>query len=180
MSPIERLFMDAGLNFLQYQRWRLLSLKTMAALERLHHGWPVESFDDEASELRLARIWLENNAPQAAADRETKALESTPAPDPLYGPLMTTSEAKELIQQEIEAGKPVTLKAFENALRQASKKARGNPEELPCTWAGSTRTGSWWSWDPNQVGTGRGTGCADDSPTPPVVAIPPCDTRYRG
>ena len=41
MSPIERLFMDAGLNYMQYQRWRLLSLpslKTMAALERLHHG----------------------------------------------------------------------------------------------------------------------------------------------
>lgn len=100
MSPIERLFMDAGLNFLQYQRWRLLSLpsmKTMAALERLHHGWPIESFDDEASELRLAKVWLESNAPRAAVERESKAVESLPAQDPCYGPLMTTSEAQALI-----------------------------------------------------------------------------------
>lgn len=159
MSPIERLFMDAGLNFLQYQRWRLLSLprlKTMAALERLHHGWPVESFDDEANELRLARIWLENNAPQAAADRERKALESTPVPDPRYGPLMTTSEAKEIIQQEIEAGKPVTLKAFENALRQASKKARGNPEELPLHLGGQHKDWQLVELGPESGGHGKG------------------------
>ncbi len=159
MSPIERLFMDAGLNFLQYQRWRLLSLpslKTMAALERLHHGWPIESFDDEASELRLARIWLENNAPQAAADRERKALESTPVPDPRYGPLMTTSEVQALIQEEIEAGSPVSLKAFENALRRAAKTAREHPEELPLHLGGQHKDWQLVELGPESGGHGKG------------------------
>lgn len=130
MSPIERLFMEAGLNYIQYQRWRLLSLpglKTMAALERLHHGWPIESFDDEASELRLARIWLEHNAPRAVADRENEAVESPPAADPHYGPLMTTSEAKELIQQEIEAGQPVTPQSLRERSQAGSRDRQGHP-----------------------------------------------------
>jgi hypothetical protein len=159
MSPIERLFMDAGLSYIHYQRWRLLSLpsmKTMAALERLHHGWPIESFDDEASELRLAKVWLESNTPRAAANRESKAVESPASQDPCYGPLMTTSEAKKLIQQEIEGGKPVTLKAFENALRRAAKNARDTPEELPLQLGGQHKDWQLVELGPESGGHGKG------------------------
>ena len=158
MSPIERLFMDAGLNYMQYQRWRLLSLpslKTMAALERLHHGWPIESFDDEASELRLARIWLETNAPKAAVDREKKVVEHA-APDHHYGPLMTSSEAKELIQEEVEAGRHMSLHAFEKALRQAARKARDNTKELPVQLGGQHKDWQLVELGPESGGHGKG------------------------
>jgi hypothetical protein len=159
MSPIERLFMEAGLNYIQYQRWRLLSLpglKTHAALERLHHGWPIESFDDEASELRLARIWLEHNAPKAVADRENKTAETPLAAGPRYGPLMSTSEAKELIQQEIEGGRHMSLPAFEKALRQAAKKARDNPEDLPVQLGGQHKDWQLVELGPESGGHGKG------------------------
>lgn len=158
-SPIERLFMDAGCSYFQYQRWRLLSLpnlKTMAALERLHRGWPIESFDDEASELRLAKAWLESNAPRAAADRESKPVESPPSQDPYYGPLMTTSEAQALIQEEIEAGRPVTLKAFEKALRRAARTARESAEELPLQLGGQHKDWQLVELGPESGGHGKG------------------------
>jgi hypothetical protein len=130
MSDLERLFMDAGLNYIQYQRWRLLSLpslKTMAALERLHHGWPIESFDDEASELRLAKIWLETNAPRAAADRERKAVESSPAADPRYGPLMTSSEAQKLIQQGDRGREACVPQSLRERSQAGSRDSQGHP-----------------------------------------------------
>lgn len=159
MSPIERLFMDAGCSYFQYQRWRLLSLpsmKTMAALERLHRGWPIESVDDEALELKLAKVWLEGNSPRAAAEREKKVVESPTDASQLFGPLMTTSEAQALIQEEIEAGRPVTLKAFENALRRAARKARDSPEELPLQLGGQHKDWQLVELGPESGGHGKG------------------------
>ena len=139
MSPIEKLFMDAGFSYAKYQFWRLCSLpglKKMAAIERLQRGWPIESFDDEASELRLAKMWLENNAPRAAADQERKAVQSSPAADAPYGPLLTTSEAQKLLEEERASGRHTSLKAFEQALRRAAKKARACPDLLPLSLGG--------------------------------------------
>ncbi len=113
--------MEAGYSRTLYMAWRLSilsSLKTMSRMARLASGWPSDAIDEEAEELKLAKGWLEGEARRAAAAREKRAAEeetsrSRDGTGPVFGPLMTTSEAKELIQQEIEAGKPVTLPAFE-------------------------------------------------------------------
>lgn len=164
LTPVERLFMEAGYSRTYYLFWRvgtLPTLRNMAAFARLASGWPSEAFDDETEELKLAKQWLERESRRAAADQdkgtaEKKAAESAAQPGPGYGPLMTTSEAKEIIQQEIEAGKPVTLKAFENALRQASKKARGNPEELPLHLGGQHKDWQLVELGPESGGHGKG------------------------
>lgn len=156
--------MEAGYSRTLYMAWRLSilsSLKTMSRMARLASGWPSDAIDEEAEELKLAKGWLEGEARRAAAARKKKAAEeqtsgSRDGTGQIFGPLMTTSEAKELIQQEIEAGKPVTLKAFENALRQASKKARGNPEELPLHLGGQHKDWQLVELGPESGGHGKG------------------------
>jgi hypothetical protein len=144
LTPVERLFMEAGYTRTLYMGWRLTilsNLMTISRMARLASGWPSEAFDEEAEELKLAKGWLEGEARRAAAAREQRAAEEETSKNrdgtgPVFGPVMTTSEAKELIQQEIEAGKPVTLKAFENALRRAAGAARDTPEVLPVQLGG--------------------------------------------
>ena len=164
LTAVERLFMEAGYSRTYYLFWRvgtLPSLKTMAAFARLGSGWPSEAFDDETEELKLAKGWLEGKARRAAAAREKgaleeKAVESPAYAGPSYGPLMTSSEAQKLIQEEIEAGRPVTLKAFENALRQAAKAARGNPEALPVQLGGQHKDWQLVELGPKSGGHGKG------------------------
>lgn len=144
LTPVERLFMEAGYSRLHYMAWRvsiLSSLKIMSRMARLGSGWPSEAFDEESEELKLAKGWLEGEVRRAAAAREKgaleeKAVESPAYAAPSYGPVMTSSEAQKLIQEEIETGRPVTLKAFENALRRAAKTARDSPEALPLQLGG--------------------------------------------
>jgi len=164
LTPVERLFMEAGYSRTLYMAWRLSilsSLKTMSRMARLASGWPSDALDEEAEELKLAKGWLEGEARRAAAAREKRAAEeetsrSRDGTGPVFGPLMTTSEAKELIQQEIEAGKPVTLPAFEKALRQAAKKARSNPEDLPVQLGGQHKDWQLVELGPESGGHGKG------------------------
>jgi hypothetical protein len=114
LTPVERLFMEAGYSRTLYMAWRLSilpSLKTMSRMARLASGWPSDAIDEEAEELKLAKGWLEGEARRAAAAREKGAAEeessrSRDGTGPVFGPVMTTSEAKVLIQQEIEGGRP--------------------------------------------------------------------------
>ena len=69
---------------------------------------------------------------------------------------MTTGEAQKLIQEEIEAGRAVTLPAFENALRQAARKARGNPEALPVQLGGQHKDWQLVELGPESGGHGNG------------------------
>ena len=51
LTPVERLFMEAGYSRTHYLVWRvsiLSSLKIMSRLARLGSGWPSEAFDEEA------------------------------------------------------------------------------------------------------------------------------------
>lgn len=175
-SPIEQLFLEAGFNYLQYQRWRIIDLpglKTKDAIERLDRGWPIASFDDADNEARLAKAWLDSNAPGAATDQEREAPEPPPASGgPLYGPLMTSREAKELIDEEIAAGRPVSTTAFQRALRRAAREARQAPDTLPLRLGGSTRTGCSWSWARNLAGTATDTGYADESNRERTISSP--------
>jgi hypothetical protein len=149
LTPVERLFMEAGYSRTLYMAWRLSilsSLKTMSRMARLASGWPSDALDEEAEELKLAKGWLEGEARRAAAAKEKRAAEeqtsrSRDGTDAVFGPVMTTSEAKELIQQEIEGGRPVSLKAFENALRGAAAPA-GRSTQGPAAGGSGRR----WPW----------------------------------
>lgn len=164
LTPVERLFMEAGYSRTSYQIWRmstLSSLKAVSRLERLGSGWPSEAFDDDAEELKLAKRWLERESRRAAADKdkgtaEQKAVASAGQTGPRYGPLMTTSEVQALIQEEFEAGSPVSLKAFEQALRRASRTARKSPEELPLQLGGQHKDWQLVELGPESGGHGKG------------------------
>jgi hypothetical protein len=164
LTPVERLFMEAGYSRTLYMAWRLSilsSLKTMSRMARLASGWPSDAIDEEAEELKLAKGWLEGEARRAAAAREKRAAEeetsrSRDGTDAVFGPVMTTSEAKELIQQEIEGGRPVSLKAFENALRRAAKTARDTPEDLPLQLGGQHKDWQLVELGPESGGHGKG------------------------
>lgn len=159
-SPIEQLFLEAGFNYLQYQRWRIIDLpglKTKDAIERLDRGWPIASFDDADNEARLAKAWLDSNAPGAATDQEREAPEPPPASGgPLYGPLMTSREAKELIDEEIAAGRPVSITAFQRALRRAAREARQAPDTLPLRLGGQHKDWLLMELGPESGGHGNG------------------------
>lgn len=156
--------MEAGYSRTLYMAWRLSilsSLKTMSRMARLASGWPSDAIDEEAEELKLAKGWLEGEARRAAAARKKKAAEeqtsgSRDGTGQIFGPLMTTSEAKELIQQEIEGGRPVSLKAFENALRRAAKTARDTPEDLPLQLGGQHKDWQLVELGPESGGHGKG------------------------
>lgn len=156
--------MEAGYSRTLYMAWRLSilsSLKTISRMARRASGWPSEAFDEEAEELKLAKGWLEGEARGAAAAREKRTAEEQTSKNrdgtgPVYGPLMTTSEAKELIQQEIEAGRPVTLPAFEKALRRAAKTARDTPEDLPLQLGGQHKDWQLVELGPESGGHGKG------------------------
>lgn len=164
LTPVERLFMEAGYSRTFYLLWRmttLSSLKIASRLARLTSGWPSEAFDDDAEELKLAKQWLERESRRAAANQdkgtaEKKAVASAGESGPRYGPLMTTSEVQALIQEEIEAGSPVSLKAFENALRRAAKTAREHPEELPLHLGGQHKDWQLVELGPESGGHGKG------------------------
>jgi len=164
LTPVERLFMEAGYSRTHYMAWRLSilsSLKIMSRMARLGSGWPSEAFDEESEELKLAKGWLEGEARRAAAAQEKRAAEEQTSRNwestgAVFGPLMSTSEAKELIQQEIEAGKPVTLKAFENALRRAAGTARDTPEALPVQLGGQHKDWQLVELGPESGGHGKG------------------------
>jgi hypothetical protein len=131
LTPVERLFMEAGYSRTLYMAWRLSILSSLKTMSRM---------------ARLAKGWLEGEARRAAAAREKRAAEeeTSRSPDdtgPVFGPVMTTSEAKELIQQEIEGGRPVSLKAFENALRGAAAPA-GRSTQGPAAGGSGRR----WPW----------------------------------
>lgn len=158
--------MEAGYSRTHYRFWRLgklPSLKTMARFARMGSGWPSWTFDQEDEELRLAKGWLEGEARRAAAAREEQALsreresaKSSADNRTDSGTLMTTSKAQELIQQEIEDGRPVTLKAFEQALRRAARKARANPDLLPLPLGGQHEDWQLVELAPESGGHGNG------------------------
>jgi hypothetical protein len=164
LTPVERLFMEAGCTRTHYLFWRvsvLPSIQNMARFVRLASGWPSEAFDDEAEELRLAKGWLEGEARRAAAAREKRALEEKAVESPAYaapsyGPVMTSGEAQKLIQEEIEAGRAVTLPAFEKALIQASRKVRGNHQALPVQLGGQHKDWQLVELGPESGGHGNG------------------------
>jgi len=136
---VERLFMEAGRSRISYGIWRAItlpSLKINATVSSVLGGWLAEDLDDEETELKLARRWLEAEA------RKRDAKEDKPVPNaaatsavPL-GPLMTTREVREVLEEEKEAGRHITPEAFERALRRAARKARINPELLPLSLGG--------------------------------------------
>jgi hypothetical protein len=142
LSPAERVFMEAGYSRLYYLCWTLDRYPTMAAATRVHSGWPAESFDDEALELMLAKRWLAGNRREVAVDQRETAVERKPQESPagaqehLYGPLMSSREVLRLLEAEQASGHCTSPKAFENALRRAAKKARGNPDLLPLQLGG--------------------------------------------
>jgi hypothetical protein len=164
LTPVERLFMEAGYSRIHYMAWRvsiLSSLKIMSRMARLGSGWPSEAFDEESEELKLAKGWLEGEARRAAAAREKRALEEKAVESPAYaapsyGPVMTSGEAQKLIQEEIEAGRAVTLPAFEKALRQASRKVRGNHQALPVQLGGQHKDWQLVELGPESGGHGNG------------------------
>lgn len=145
LSPVERLFMEAGRSRISYGIWRAItlpSLKINATVSSVLSGWPAEDLGDEETELKLARRWLEEQA-KKRDDQEAKSerIESDANVVPL-GPLMTTRQVRRVLEQEKEAGRHVTPEAFERALRRASRKARRNPELLPLSLGGQHE--DWW------------------------------------
>ena len=139
----------------------LPSIQNMARFVRLASGWPSEAFDDEAEELRLAKGWLEGGARRAAAAREKKAsgreaAMSQAATGTELAPLMTTGAVRKLIQEEIEAGRAVTLPAFEKALIQAARKVRGNHQALPVQLGGQHK--DWQLVELGSKSGGHGNG----------------------
>ena len=159
LRPAERLFMTAGRSRISYCIWRAITLpnlKINAAVSSVLSGWPAEDLDNEENELKLARQWLEEEA------RKRDAQEAKPVPNaadasavPL-GPLMTTRQVREVLEEEREAGRHITPEAFERAIRRASRKARSKPELLPLSLGG--QHSDWWLVElgPKKGGHGGG------------------------
>ena len=131
--------MEAGCSRMDYEIWRALflpDLKFKATVSRVLGGWPLQRLDEEEVERKLAQQWLDEKAQESGVETsEPRPSQDDPSAASL-GPLMTSGEAQKLIQEEIEAGREVTLPAFEKALTQAARKARGNPEALPVQLGG--------------------------------------------
>lgn len=160
LSPAERVFMEAGYSRLYYLCWTLDGYPLMAAATKLQSGWPAESFDDEALELRLAKRWLASNPREAAADPRETAPERKPQGSPagaeehLYGPLMSSREVLGLLEAEKASGHFTSPNAFEKALRRAAKMARANPDLLPLQLGGQHE--NWELVKLGAEGGGRG------------------------
>ncbi len=131
--------MEAGYRRIAYLAWSGVtypSMRIATVLESLNSGWPAEVLEERYSEFELAKLWLEGQARKERTRLAESALETAKANDAGFGPLLTSSEAQKLLQEEIEDGRPVTLKAFEQALRRAARKARTNPDILPLSLGG--------------------------------------------
>lgn len=159
LTLVERMFMEAGHSRISYGIWRSLtlpSLKINATVSSLFSGWRTENLDDEATELKLAKRWLEEQAlklTEGHAETDRSTADTPPVP---LGPLMTTSEVLGVLRQEIQDGHPITTEAFESALRRTANKARRNPEQLPLSLGG--QHANWWLVElgPKKGGHGGG------------------------
>lgn len=151
--------MEAGRSRMDYEIWRALflpDLKFKATVSRVLGGWPLQRLDEKEVERKLAQQWLDEKAQESGVETsEPRTSQDDPSAASL-GPLMTTSEAQALIQEEIEGGRPVTLKAFENALRRAAKTARESPEELPLQLGGQHKDWQLVKLGPESGGHGKG------------------------
>jgi len=159
LSPVERLFMEAGRSRISYGIWRavtLPSLKINATVSSVLGGWPAEDLDDEETELKLARRWLEAEARKRDAKEDKPVPHAADASAVPLGPLMTTRQVREVLEEEKEAGRHITPEAFERALRRAARKARINPELLPLSLGG--QHADWWLVElgPKKGGHGGG------------------------
>ena len=125
-------------------------------LENLNSGWPAEALEERTSELALAKFWLEGQARHQQARLSQSSLETPKCKEDDSSPLLSTSQAQELILQEIEDGRPVTLKAFEQALRRAARKARANPDLLPLPLGGQHEDWQLVELAPESGGHGNG------------------------
>jgi hypothetical protein len=159
LTPVERLFMEAGHSPISYGIWRSLtlpSLKINATVSSVLSGWPAADLDDEETELKLAKRWLEQQALKRAegqAEQDRSKADASAVP---LGPLMTTSEVLEVLGREIQDGRPITTEAFESALRRTANKARRNPDQLPLSLGG--QHADWWLVElgPKKGGHGGG------------------------
>ena len=145
LSPVERLFMEAGRSRISYGIWRAItlpSLKTKAIVSSMLSGWPAEDLDDEETELKLAQRWLEAEARKRDAQEDNPDQHAVEAIAASLGPLMTTAEVLGVLAREIQDGQPVTTEAFESALRRTANKARKNPDRLPLSLGG--QHADWW------------------------------------
>lgn len=152
--------MEAGYGKVDYWAWRvgiLPDLRIQAALANLNSGWPPEVLKERSSDYGLAKRWLEAQAQEKNPSRSSLTGQAFFSSDESsYSSDMTSREAKELIQQEIEEGKQVTLEAFEKALRQAARKARCNPEDLPVQLGGQHKDWQLVELGPESGGHGKG------------------------
>ena len=151
--------MEAGCSRMDYEIWRALflpDLKFKATVSRVLGGWPLQRLDEEEVERKLAQQWLDEKAQESGVETsEPRPSQDDPSAASL-GPLMTSGEAQKLIQEEIEAGREVTLPAFEKALRQASRKVRGNHQALPVQLGGQHRDWQLVELGPESGGHGNG------------------------
>jgi hypothetical protein len=162
LTPVERLFMEAGHSRISYGVWRTItlpSLKIKRAFSSTFNGWPAEDLDDGEIELKLAQGWLEAKA------KRHDAKENTPEPSEAHtskvravplGPPMTTTEVLMILNREIQDGRLVSIEAFESALRRTANKARRNPGLIPLSLGG--QHADWWLVELGPMQGGHGGG----------------------
>lgn len=151
--------MEAGRSRISYGIWRAItlpSLKINATVSSVLGGWPAEDLDDEETELKLARRWLEAEARKRDAKEDKPVPHAADANAVPLGPLMTTTEVLGVLAREIQDGRPVTTEAFESALRRTANKARSNPELLPLSLGG--QHADWWLVELGRKKGGHGGG----------------------
>ncbi len=145
LTPLEKLFKEAGLSQISYGIWRSLtlpSLKINATVSSMIGGWPADHLDDEETELKLAKRWLEQQALKRTEDQAEQSKTKSAARAIPLGPPMTTSEVLKVLGKEIENGRCTTTEAFVSALRRTANKARRNPDLLPLSLGG--QHADWW------------------------------------
>lgn len=164
LSPVERLFMEAGRSRISYGIWRAItlpSLKINATVSSVLGGWLAEDLDDEETELKLARRWLEAEA------RKRDAKEDKPVPNaaatsavPL-GPLMTTREVREVLEERRKPGGTSRLKPSRERSGGLPARLESTLSCCPSLWGANTLTSGLWSLAPRKAAMGAATSCAE-------------------
>ena len=150
--------MEAGRSRMDYEIWRALflpDLKFKATVSRVLGGWPLQRLDEEKVERKLAQQWLDEKAQESCVETsEPRPSQDDPSAASL-GPLMTTSEAQALIQEEIEGGRPGDPQGLRERAQARRKDSQGKPGGTALAAgraaqglaAGEAWTGIRWTWE---------------------------------
>ncbi len=100
--------MEAGYRRIAYLAWRGVtypSMRIAPVLESLNSGWPAEVLEERYSEFELAKLWLEGQAHKERARLSEGTFKAAAkVNDAGFGPLLTSSGAQKLLEEEKASG----------------------------------------------------------------------------